>query len=795
MYQTNSFDKLTAAPYVSQYVGNSLAEQARSLERLQGRFDAGLAMENQMTRIVNSIPFDKEEAYLKPQLAEYYDAKIKGYAEEGDYHRNLPKIQNDAAMVESMYKSAQARAEQLKAQRELITKTKASDAVKNLYLSRMRQGESRFTPAGFEFSGISSALPTDYIDVNKELLDRAEEVKKVSVKIGKYVDRETTKKYLASLGLTPDDALVKQVESVQNRDRKLVQEVLMNAMANNPMMQQVISQEAQAAAFNLAPEQVTTALMSISNKAGIPKYSPEIVSQLDERAQKDILAQEIAAERRSSAINMAVNAKSGRLDYSLESTIQNLPKGEGSRKGGFDVDDLSSAVLTGDGGAYAQQSFNSEEFMTEYSKLKASVTLPGNQGGLMGPAREQAVRKLMEYKTLYSNMTQSFVTTKEFEKYLSENTPNYKKGEYTKNTEFTRNLQRLYDAGKKAGIKIFNEIPTVPTGKEINGRPEMVPNWTAAAKMVMYSMNPDWLDTSGGDAKKKVFAEAINNVFGEENSLGSTMDSYFAGGKKEISITPKILRGGVMDKASKYLTENVKANLDDWGIVAGLDGMGNVQFKNETMSEFFANQNPKVRANYDFTNYEIRELEVDPANGRSTFGLVVPPNAKNPNGKPLVFTIASRQGEAMPERIGYYSNFISDLEKQAKSTTSSGEPVFNDPAKETSYARAKLKVVSSAYKDALEIMNLLRTNSMSFDANPSTTALEAPVSFPIAGGTVGGIVKLIQDIDNPATGSYIYSLALKNREGKTLNIITGDSPENTIYRAHTYLTSLPNSTK
>ena len=84
---------------------------------------------------------------------------------------------------------------------------------------------------------------------------------------------------------------------------------------------------------------------------------------------------------------------------------------------------------------------------------------------------------------------------------------------------------------------------------------------------------------------------------------------------------------------------------------------------------------------------------------------------------------------------------------------------------------------------------------MSFDANPSTTALEAPVSFPIAGGTVGGIVKLIQDIDNPATGSYIYSLALKNREGKTLNIITGDSPENTIYRAHTYLTSLPNSTK
>jgi hypothetical protein len=107
--------------------------------------------------------------------------------------------------------------------------------------------------------------------------------------------------------------------------------------------------------------------------------------------------------------------------------------------------------------------------------------------------------------------------------------------------------------------------------------------------------------------------------------------------------------------------------------------------------------------------------------------------------------------------------------------------------------------VSSAYKEALGVMNLLRTNAMSFDQAPNTTALQAPVTFPVPKtdknreGVVAGVVKLIQDLDNPATGSYIYSLALKDLNGNTLNTITADSPENVIYRAHTYLNSLPSS--
>jgi hypothetical protein len=776
MYQTNSFDKLAATPYVSQYVGNSLEEQARSLERLQGRFDAGMAMENQMTRIVNSIPLDQEDAHLKPQLAEYYDAKLRGYAEDGDYHRMLPKIQNDAAMVESMYKSAQSEVERLKAQREAIDKTKAPTATKEMFKARMRQGESKFTPNGFQFGSISSRLPVDFIDVEKEAMARAEEVKKVSQSFGTYLTEAERTGALTALGIDPTEALMKELRSSETRDPAVVQAVLANAMANNSQWNEFLAQESETAVFGLGEKSVDALLSQ--------KMPIESLAQLDLGSKKAILAQEVMAEKKQSIINMVRASKEGTFSFKIDQKIQAMPGASGGGPGGFKPFQPEGLNFTGNDKAFITPSWTMEghvKSIVSSLQVLAGPNAPRGQAyALEDQDNKSKIATLKNVLTQFSNSDakKDFVANGLA---LDVKAGGVGPDRYYEVIANQKAITEFYKAAKSAGIPGFEAIPM--RASKTDGKTQVV-DWDSAVTRILNNYDIAWSNQTGGDRKRTILAEATDNLFAKDDKLGGALNNFVRGGNKEVSTTVRTMQGGMYDNINKHYTDRVKSNSADYAIVSSGSLDGKPVF-GATIDEYLGGLN---KSKYKVADYEVRFLETNPLTDRPTYALVVPGVAGTP---PLIQVIASgNPGQNAPDIVKSLEQHANKLEKKAITRNGFGDPDFKTEAERQEYVRARAEVVQSMYSSQLSQLNMFRA---------ADNARDIQVIYPVpAEKAEGGYIKIIvdktEDRDNSGTSDYIYTAhILKPGQTKTTALkIQGASPEELLYRIHQDVTNAPN---
>ena len=773
MYQTNSFDKLTAAPYVSQYVGNSLAEQARSLERLQGRFDAGVAMENQMTRVAKSIPLDPEEEYLRPQINDYLNARLEGYAQSGDYHRNFPKIQSDAAMFESYYKTAQTQAEQLKAQREAIDKTKAPTATKEMFKAQIRQGESKFTPAGFQFARINSQLPVDYIDVEKEALDRAEKIKKVSTEFGVYLTGEQKASKLREIGIEPTEALMKQITETETRDPAAVRAVLANALASNAQWNEVLAQEARTNVFRLPQEDIDDLLLQ---KA----YPLEVLAEMDYRTKQGVLAEEVFKERKQSIINSVVASTAGTHKYKINLDVQNIPGGAGGG-GGKDPHNPDGLIFTGDDRVFLSESWSMESQVNSIASSLQSLTGPNApKGQAYAVVDQQNKAKIATLK----NVLTEFANSPAKNNFVANGLAlDVKAGGIGPNKYYEvignqKAVLEFYKAAKSAGIPGFESTPM--RASETDGKTQVV-DWDGAVTRILNNYDISWSNTTSGDRKRLQLADATDNLFAKDDRLGGALSQYVRGDKKEVSTTVRTMQGGSYDDINAHYTRRVKANATDFSIVSSGSLDGKPVF-GDTIEDYIGELKA---ADYDVANYEIRFLETNPLSDRPTYALVVPGKV-NKSGVKIpdrVEVIASGNvGETAPDAIKFMEEKANKLESKATQVNEFGDPSFKQESQTREYTRLRFEVVSSLYSSQLGQLNMFRS---------ADNAKDVTLIYPVpAEKAEGGFIKILvdktEDRNNSGTSDYIYTAHMMKpgqSKGSALKIQAA-SPEELLYRIH-----------
>jgi hypothetical protein len=760
MYQTNSFDKLTAAPYVSQYVGNSLAEQARSLERLQGRYDAGVAMENQMTRIAKAIPLAPEDEYMRPQMESYYNDLFRGYAENGDYHRILPRIQSEAATVESMYKAASSQYEKYLKQQEAISKTKASDVVKADYLKNMYSGDSKFDPGvGFRFGSIRSALPSDAQDVDKYALDMADKVEKFTQSISRYQSREVTQKKLQELGIVADEAIMEELNSTTMRDPKKVRAVVYNALMKNPDMQQFIQQEARARTNALPEEELDAQLLS----RNLPT---QMLDQLDINSKRSMLSSSLSSEEVTRAIGLAEAVKSGTLSYTSNQQLTNVKWDAGNGNGGGAT--TPGVVISGDGFGLAQNTFNMNDFTTAYGKDKAAYATADEQG------KQILGGKLLRNKNFFQNYLRTYIESDDHDALVAElySDPNGKTANQIKD---------LYDLAEKAGYTTFSDLPTKARGKGFYSKQEQVPNWDAALDRILYQLTPEMLDKNTGSKDAKLFAEKLDDLFGGSGKIMQRIEQTNNNGKNQISLNPRTLEGEYFDGMSKYLTTWVKANQGNFGVVSGLDATGELKSDGD-LNTFLKRKAVDLKTTHDVNDYKILELESAPGKGNGTLAIVF----EGKNGNPRqVFMIDSEGSVPVESRVNYYKDSMSKLEKKSKQLDIYNEPIFSTFGEQQLYTNLKSKVVQTLYNEPREYLIGMRS------AGKVAGQISLPAG-PDYSGRVLGNVRLEPDPRDPESGKYIYELSLPMK-GREADIIRATTPENLLYQFFNYNKNIQNA--
>jgi phage protein U len=766
MYQTNSFDKLATTPYVSKYVGNTLQEQSQTLERLQGRYDAGLALENQMTRIVNSMPFDKEEEHLRQPMLDHYNAKLKEYAQTGDYHRNLSKIQNDAAMIESMYKSAAAQTESVQKQREAIMKTKASDSVKNYYLQNLFTGESKFDPGvGFRFSKVNSQLPSDFKDYNQYLLDMAEKVKTTSGKFSRYLTADQVRQELTALGLDKDEGLIKVMTSETVRDETQTRKLLMRSLLSNPEYMQVIQQESLAKVSRAPEEQLDALLLQYG-------MTPDNLSMIDANAKKGLAAEILTESEINNSIQSAVINKTGKLAFATDVSISDLKNYTG---GGGDNFKINGIVFPGSAGAYTQETFNFEDHFRSLADVTSRLAKPANAGGPGNADRARLETQQQYLKNIFANMSREFVGTDEFKQLAKELLP--QDDWASSSTPTTQLLDRIWETGKAAGVPLlFDNKPKKQTSRIVNGVPEEVVNYDAMLQQLLYAANADHLNTTGKDAKGVLFAESLEKLFAGKGSVGEKIEQYYSGNKKEISLTPKTLMGGVYDDLSEILTRAVRSNVNDFAITSGFDGMGEPNV-GQPLSEFL-NKFQSLRGNaqaYDINNYSIKELAQN-VSSKPVFALVIPGKGSVPDYTQL---ITSDGKDILPERVGIFADLVNNVDKNTRKDANN-EPIFQSTGARDQYITTKGKLVNALYKEQLDLLSLMRSSTVQNQQEIIVPAVNDPK------GNIKIAVEKIPDTQNINTPDYLYSGKIFLGNGQTDVIITADSPENLLYKIYNY---------
>jgi len=768
MYQTNSFDKLATTPYVSKYVGNTLQEQSQTLERLQGRYDAGLALENQMTRIVNSIPFDKAEEHLRQPMLDYYNSKLQEYAQTGDYHRNLAKIQSDAAMIESYYKTATSRAELAQKQREAVMKTKAPDAVKQMYASRVIAPGSKFTPAGFQFSSINPNLPADFIDVEKEALNRADEIKIVSKKLGQHLTEEERAGYFRQLGIDPTQGLLKQVEEASQRDPAAVRRIISSALVNNPEWSAVINQGAEARVFNLSEETVDGALSSLV-KNEMQAYPPEVLAELDLETKKKLLSQEVADSERARILEVVETSKSGTISYSLDRMISSIPGGKGGGSRNFPIEGVSYASS---GSAILSDAWSVDSHVGSIAEITKALNTPGDEGGPRGTQRAQYQRELQEATNLLKNTLSKIADSPEFMKELEATISNSIPRMSTVSTE-TNRIRNFYLSAQRAGVRGFESFPT----KMVDGK-EMT-DWAGATQRILKNFDPSWVDVTGADRNKQLLADAVNSLFYDKDDtgkkarnsvFGSLIQKQLTGGKTEVETIYRYMESGIYDKLNEAVTGRVMSAPNDFSVVEATDANGTPKFGRQTVDEYLSKLD---RSAFDVAKAKIKYPERNVLGDRSSFVLVVP----SKTGKePATVLIASGiEGHTYPELNTLLEENVRDLSR-GKPLDAQGNPQFNSEADNNAYRRSLFQVVTAKYSRELRLLN-------SFAAVDNQE--DIIISIPVEGekGTIylkTEIDKILDD-KNSTTGNYIYQAKLFNQDGSVKKYISGGTPEQLLY--------------
>jgi hypothetical protein len=760
-YGSSPFDKLTAAPYVSQYVGNTLDAQQATMDRLQGRYDAGEAMQNQISKIARALPFAPEEEYLRTQVESYYNDLLRGYAQRGDYHRLLPHIQSEAATIESMYKMASVRTEQVQKQREAIAKTKAPDEVKDLYSRNLLfAGESSFDPGvGFRFGRLNPALPTDAQDISKYVLDMADKVEKVKNSFKGYRTQKETNELIASLGLNVDDPILKEAISQTERNPKMVEKVLYTALMKNPQIQQALQQSNLAKAYRLNEPTLDAILTSQG-------MNPEEMGITHLDTKRNQVAQLLTEEETNQYVSMAVGAKAGILEFSKDQTLARLKAAGANTKADPSV---TGIVYTGDGKAVTQATWNHSDFMKQFAEQDALATLPADKGGLQGAERAKALHNRQNMINIFKNMTSGFLNDPSYNQFAKSVLPEL--NIYgTENTPTTRILTKIFETAEAAGVNMGG-VPMKKSTVEIGGTFKEIPNWEAALKQVLYMVDPTWLDTESGSKDRKLFTEAVQELF--NGSVGKALDAHYGGTEKTVSLTPRFLQGGVFDDLGKTLTSFVKANPSNFSIVDRLDGNGTPVYA-DNLETYLSRIDSK---NYNTGDYKIREWEKDPVTGSTSFALVVPGKSGRADH---VRIIGSKGTAELGERINSLGYAVSQYEKKAKVFDDWGEPQFDNPSDNTGYRAAKLRVVQSVYSDVLGTLRGLDSKDRISN-----------IPMNVRGGQNFEENKMIvfnkePDINNINTGKFVYTARIFDKADNLDKILTTRSLEDLFYRIYNY---------
>lgn len=759
-YGSSPFDKLTAAPYVSQYVGNTLDAERATFDRLQARYDAGEALQNQVSKIAKAIPLAPEDEHMRTQMESYYNDLLKSYAERGDYHRLLPRIQSEAATIESMYKSATSQYEKYLKQQEAINKTKASDLVKADFLKSMYTGDSKFEPGvGFRFGRIGTALPSDAQDVDKYALDMADKVEKFTQSISRYQSREVTQRKLQELGIIADEAILEELNATTMRDPKKVRAIVYNALMKNPDMQQFIQQEARAKANALPVEELDAQLLNRN-------FPVQMLDQLDVNAKRSMLSASLSSEEVNRAVGLAEAVKSGTLSYTSNQSLSNVKWDAGNGSGGGIT--TPGVVINGDGFALPQNTFNMTDFTAAYGKDKAAYATADEQG------KQILGGKLLRNTNFFQNYLRTYIKSDDHAVLVKELEAN-------PNGKTANQIKDLYDLAEKAGYTIFSDLPTKAKGKDFYSRQEQVTNWAAALDRILYQLTPDMLDKSTGSKDAKLFAEKLDELFGGSGKIMQRIEQTNNKGKKQISLNPRTLEGEYFDEMNKYLTTWVKANQGNFAVVSGLDATGELKYGGD-LNAFLKGKAADLKTTHNVDDYKILELESAPGKGNGTLAIVF----EGKNGNPRqVFMVDSKGSVPVEDRINYYGDSLAKLEKKAKQVDSFNEPVFSTFGQQRLYTNLKSKVVQTLYNEPREYLIGMRS------AGKVSGQISLPAG-PNYSGRILGNVRLEPDPRDPESGKYIYELSIPMK-GREADIIRATTPENLLYQFFNYNKNIQNA--
>lgn len=747
-YGSSPFDKLTAAPYVSQYVGNTLDAERATFDRLQARYDAGEALQNQVSKIAKAIPLAPEDEHMRTQMESYYNDLLKSYAERGDYHRLLPRIQSEAATIESMYKAATSQYEKYLKQQEAINKTKASDLVKADYLKSMYTGDSKFEPGvGFRFGRIGSSLPTDMQDLTKIALDSASKVETFVKSVGFIQTREQTKKKLQELGLPASDAILEQLDEKTIRDPKKVRAVVYSALMTNPEVRQFIQQEAGATSRAIPADQLDATLAAY-------KVPAEVSFNLSEEAKRALLAEKISDEKVTNTIAVAEGATAGTLSVKYKESLTNIQWDNSSPGGPRST--MPGLVVEGSGLAVVQDTWNFQDWAAGIGTTKAQLS----------KARTPAEKKLLQEKldreeNFFKNMLTGYIKTSDHADLVKE-----LKSSRNPYNSARNSIENFYKAARQAGLAGFSEIPRDPNTKQIL--------WEAALDRILYSASPEWLDESSGGKGKKLLVEAADKFF--SGAIGERIQTVVTRGKEQVSLAPQTLDGGIFTPANEYLTSLVRQNQGNFGLIEKLSGTGEYEY-GQDLNTFLEGARQKYKGSHDVDNYKIRMFKDDFGQGPGVMAVVLP--GKNGHQE-IVRPIGSKGSMPLGEVNALIAEQVAKLESKA-ARTPDGTPVFETEAENRNYSLGLGKVVESIYKTELDALMQMRDTG----ALKMSTVLPAGRDFS---QRVPAVIERVLDTDDPDSGSYIYRITVT---GKTATkVLEAPTPRDVMYKYHKFIQSL-----
>jgi hypothetical protein len=661
-----------------------------------------------------------------------------------------------------------------------------------MYASRVITPGSKFTPAGFQFSAINPNLPADFIDVEKEALDRADEIKIVSKKLGQHLTEEERAGYLRGIGIEPTQALLRQIEASAVRDPEAVRRIISSALVSNPEWNAVMMQGAQARVYNLPEETVDQVLLQIV-KDEAQVYTPEVLAQLDAETKKELLSEEVAANERRRILEIVETSKSGTMSWSLDRSVTMIP-GQGGVGRGTKAFPVEGVSYPSSGRPFLTDAWSIDSHVGSIAEITKALNTPGNEGGPQGAQRAAYQKELQEHTNTLKDILSKVADSPEFIKGVENIVSNDKIGlpPAGSSSMFAVNvdsgiisnvktpIENFYNAAKRAGVPGFESIPM----KTVNGK--KVEDWAGAAQRILKNFNPSWVDVTGADRNKQLLADATNRLFYDKDDtgkqarnsvFGGLIQKQLTGGKTEVEATYRSMNGGIYDKLNDAVTGRVMSAPNNFSIVEGADANGKPKFGRQTVDQYLSKLD---RSAYDVSKAKIKYPERNVLGDRSSFVLEVPSKTSKEPASVLIST--DIQGQTYPELTQLLEENVENMSKKKTGVDPQGNPQFNSEADRDAYRRSLFEVVTAKYSSELSVLN-------SFAAVDNQEDID--ISIPVQGekGTVYLKAKVdkILDDQNATTGDYIYQAQLFNQDGSVKKYISGGTPEQLLYNIDTAL--------